>query len=490
MKFTSSILPVLLLSILLTSCNKNKAKVNVSANDTLITLKLFQTEVYLTAKGSPNKITQQEPVKFQDLSQPVENFPNIIVDYKKTFQSLEGIGGAMTDAAAETFYKLPSEKQEEIMTAYYDAQKGIGYSFGRTHINSCDFSSESYAYVTDPRDTALSSFSIEHDKKFRIPFIKRALEKAGNQIKIFASPWSPPAYMKTNNNMLQGGKLKPEYAKSWALYYTKFIEAYKSEGIPIWGLTVQNEPMAVQTWESCVYTGEDERDFVRHHLGPQLEKSGLFPGIKLMIWDHNRDMMYQRAKAVYDDPEAAKYVWGTSFHWYMGDHFDNVKIVHEAFPDKALVFSEGCGYPFSWENVKDWKWGEIYATSIIQDFNNFTSAWTDWNLLLDETGGPNHVNNFCLAPIIGDTKKGEVYYMSSYYYIGHFSKFIRPGAKRVACTSMSDNLLATAFLNPDGKVAVVVLNKTDNAINFNIWIDKKAAKISTPAHSIVTCVVK
>jgi len=376
------------------------------------------------------------------------------------------------------------------MTAYYDAQKGIGYSFGRTHINSCDFSSESYAYVTDPRDTALSSFSIEHDKKFRIPFIKRALEKAGNQIKIFASPWSPPAYMKTNNNMLQGGKLKPEYAKSWALYYTKFIEAYKSEGIPIWGLTVQNEPMAVQTWESCVYTGEDERDFVRHHLGPQLEKSGLFPGIKLMIWDHNRDMMYQRAKAVYDDPEAAKYVWGTSFHWYMGDHFDNVKIVHEAFPDKALVFSEGCGYPFSWENVKDWKWGEIYATSIIQDFNNFTSAWTDWNLLLDETGGPNHVNNFCLAPIIGDTKKGEVYYMSSYYYIGHFSKFIRPGAKRVACTSMSDNLLATAFLNPDGKVAVVVLNKTDNAINFNIWIDKKAAKISTPAHSIVTCVVK
>ena len=293
--------------------------------------------------------------------------------------------------------------------------------------------------------------------------------------------------MKTNGNMLRGGRLKPEFAEAWASYYGKFVRAYEAEGVKIWGLSVQNEPMAVQSWESCIYTGEEERDFVRDHLGPRLAKDGL-SGLKLMVWDHNRGLLYARAKVVYDDPEASKYVWGTCFHWYVGDHFDQVRQVAEAWPDKGLVFSEGCPELFDAKRVNEWQWGEKYGLSMLMDLSNGTSAWTDWNVLLDERGGPNHVGNFCYAPIHADTKTGALTYMSSYYYIGHFSKFIRPGARRVSAVTDDDRLLATAFKNTDGRVAVVVLNLGDEAVPFSFWIDSETAKTTSPAHSIITLV--
>jgi glucosylceramidase len=453
-----------------------------------ISKSINRADVYLTARNTSDRLSKKDPLIFSEFMQPTENFPHIIVDYTKTFQVFEGIGGAITDAAAETFYKLPAEKQEEILTAYFDSQNGIGYSLCRTHINSCDFSSESYAYADVPGDTSLTNFSISHDRKYRIPFIKKAIAKSGGNLKLFASPWSPPAWMKTNNNMLRGGSLKPEYRKAWADYYIRFFDEYRKEGISFWGLTVQNEPLAIQTWESCIYTAEDELKFVRDYLGPQLQQS-TYANLKLLIWDHNRDIIFHRANTIFSDSLAAKYVWGTAFHWYMGDHFDNIKLVHDAFPDKGLIFSEGCGYPYSRENVKDWFWGEKYAEAMIRDFNNFTNGWTDWNILLDETGGPNHVGNFCLAPVIGDTRTGKVYYMSSYYYIGHFSKFVRPGAKRITCSSTRDELLATAFLNTDGSIAIIILNKTGNSIDYNLWIDGKAGQLSIPEHAIMTCIV-
>lgn len=444
-----------------------------------------EARVFLTAKDTGDRLADKGRITFEALPQPDENFPTIFVDPGKRFQTIEGFGGAFTDAAAETFFKLPPAVQKEIITAYFDPEKGIGYSLGRTNINSCDFSSDSYSYA-EPGDKDLKTFAVTHDLKYKIPLIKLALGVA-RDLKLFASPWSPPAWMKTNNDMLHGGKLKPEYFATWARYYVRFIEEYKKQGVPVWGLTVQNEPMAVQTWESCIYTGEEERDFVKDHLGPTLQKAGLSK-VKLMVWDHNRGIMYQRAKAVLDDPEAAKYVWGTGFHWYVGNHFDNVRLTHEAFPDKQLLFTEGCGYPFSWDNVKQWKWGEVYAESMINDLNNWACGWTDWNLLLDEKGGPNHVNNYCLAPLIGDTRDGSLYYMDSYYYIGHISKFVRPGARRATCSSSSDRLLATAFRNPNGQVAVIVLNARDRASDFQVWVAGKAAKSKLPAHSIVTIV--
>ncbi len=445
----------------------------------------MEARVFLTAKDTGDRLADKGKIGFEALPQPDENFPTIFVDPGKLFQTVEGFGGAFTDAAAETFYKLPPAVQKEIISAYFDPEKGIGYSLGRTNINSCDFSSDSYAYA-EAGDKDLKTFAVTHDLKYKIPFIKLALGVA-KDLKLYASPWSPPAWMKTNNDMLHGGKLQPEYFAAWARYFVRFIEEYKKQGVPVWGLTVQNEPMAVQTWESCIYTGEEERDFVKNHLGPTLQKAGLSK-VKLMIWDHNRGLMYQRARTVLDDPEAAKYVWGTGFHWYVGDHFENVRLTHEAFPDKQLMFTEGCGYPFSWDNVKQWKWGEEYAQSMINDLNNWACGWTDWNLLLDEKGGPNHVGNYCLAPVIGDTRDGSLHYMDSYYYIGHISKFVRPGARRATCSSSSDQLLATAFRNPNGRVAVIVMNARDRASDFQVWVAGKAAKSKLPAHSIATVV--
>jgi glucosylceramidase len=294
--------------------------------------------------------------------------------------------------------------------------------------------------------------------------------------------------MKTNNNMLQGGKLLPEYNQTWANYFIKFVKEYEKQGLPMWGLTVQNEPMAVQTWESCEFTAEEERDFVKNYLGPALAKADL-SNLKLMIWDHNRGVMYQRAKVMYDDPEAAKYVWGMGYHWYTGDHYDNVRIVHDAYPQKELLFTEGTEATFDSSKVLDWNWGEFFGKSLINDFNNWAAGWTVWNVLLDEKGGPNHVGNFCMAPIICDTRTGETIYMNSFYYLGHFSRFIRPGAKRIACTSNSDDLTATAFINNDGKTAVVVLNQTDKDIEFKTWMNGQIVKTNSPAHSIITLVI-
>jgi glucosylceramidase len=469
-------LPVWLLSLLIGGLSSVHGAVSYSGT------------VYLTAKNTACRLANVGELNFIDLPQPSEKQEAIFVDSSKTFQTVLGIGGALTDAAAETFYKLPKDKQQEILRAYFDPQNGIGYTLGRTHINSCDFSSESYAYVTNG-DKELTSFDISHDLKYRIPFIKEALAVAGkNNFTLFASPWSPPAWMKDNNDMLHGGKLKPEFYDSWANYYVKFIKAYKENGVSIWGMTVQNEPMAIQPWESCNYTAEEERDFVKDHLGPALAKSGLGDK-KIMIWDHNRSMMYQRASAVLDDPKAAQYVWGVAYHWYVGDHFENVERVHEAYPKVHLLFSEGCNGPFDMAEINDWHWGETYGKSMINDFNNGVEGWTDWNVLLDEEGGPNHVQNFCFAPIHGDTKTGKLYYMDSYYYIGHFSKFVRPGAKRIISSSTTDNLITTGFLNKDGKIAVIVMNSTDMDQPFYLWMDKKAAKTDSPPHSIMTFVI-
>jgi glucosylceramidase len=444
-------------------------------------------EVYVTAKGTGQRLAREGELHFAGLAQGGEKAECIFVDPSKTFQTVLGIGGALTDAAAETFYKLPADKQQEVLRAYFDPQQGIGYSLGRTSIHSCDFSSESYTYVTNG-DASLASFNIGHDLKYRIPFIKAALAAAGGDFTLFASPWSPPAWMKDNGDLLHGGKLKPEFDEAWARYYVKFIQAYGRAGVPIWGVTVQNEPMAVQPWESCLYTAEEERDFVKHYLGPTLAKNGL-QDKKILIWDHNRSIMYGRAQAVLDDPQAAPYVWGVAFHWYVGDNFENVKRVHEAFPQTHLLFTEGCNAPFEAATVLDWQWGEKYGLSMINDFNNGAEGWTDWNVLLDQEGGPNHVHNYCFAPIHANTQTGELTYMNSYYYLGHFSKFVRPGARRIISSSTADDLLTTAFLNKDGTLAVIVMNDSEQAQPFCLWLGGKAASATSPAHSIITLVI-
>lgn len=450
-----------------------------------------QVVVYTTADSTNYRLTATDTLTFADFDQPLETQPSIFVDPSHTFQTFLGIGGALTDAAAETFSKLPADKQMEVLQSYYDTAKGIGYTLGRTNMNSCDFSSDMYTYVNDG-DKELRSFNIAHDEKYKIPLIKRVMQATGNKLNLFVSPWSPPAWMKDNNDMLHGGKLKPDFYDSWANYYVKYIQALEKESVPVWGLTVQNEPMAKQTWESCMYTAEEERDFIKNHLGPTLQKNN-FSNKKLIAWDHNRDLLYQRASTLLNDPDAAKYIWGIGFHWYEswngGLQFENVKRVEETFPSKELLLTEGCNGNFSWQHFNDWKLGEQYGLNMINDVNNGAIAWTDWNILLDETGGPNHVGNFCFAPIHAKTKEGTLNYMNSYYYIGHLSKFIRPGAKRIISSSNRIQLLTTAFINKDGKLAVVVMNPTSEKFSYRMYIGKKAVVANSLPHSIQTLVL-
>lgn len=484
--------------VLLFACSENKTEAtdestpNSSASINTYSVDGKKVTVYTTAENTAHRISVTDSsLGFTDFGQPKETQVCVFVDPAKTYQTLLGIGGAITDASAETFGKLPKEKQQELLTAYYDPQKGIGYSLARTNIHSCDFSSGSYTYVTEG-DSALKSFTVDHDRQYRIPMIKQAIASAGGKLTLFASPWSPPAFMKDNNNMLRGGKLKAEYYQPWANYFVHFIREYEKEGIPVWGVTIQNEPMATQKWESCIFTAEEEANFLKNNLGPTFEKEGL-KDKKIVIWDHNRDLIYQRASTTLRDPDVAKYAWGIGFHWYETwtggpPQFDNLKRVQETFPDKHLLFTEGCNGPFNMARINEWHWGEAYGRSMINDFNAGSVGWTDWNILLDEVGGPNHVQNFCYAPIHADTKTGQLIYMNEYYYIGHFSKFIRPGAKRIISSSNRSNLLTTGFINTDGSVAVVVMNQGADSIPYKLWIGGKTVDIVSAPHSIATLV--
>jgi glucosylceramidase len=350
-------------------------------------------------------------------------------------------------------------------------------------MNSCDFALGNYAHVERDGDFALEGFSIERDRQALLPMIQAAQRMAGRPLQLLVSPWSPPAWMKDTGRMNEGGTLRPACRDAWAQCFVRFIRAYESEGVPVWGVSVQNEPEATQRWDSCRYSAEQERDFVRDHLGPALHAAGL-GHVRIVVWDHNRDAMVERASVIYGDPEAARYVWGTGFHWYLEDHFDHVQLVHDAWPDKQLLFTEGCqeGGPH-WGR---WELAERYARSMINDLNRWTVGWIDWNLLLDEQGGPNHVGNFCSAPMLAVPAEDGLHAQSSFAALGHFARYVRPGAERVLAAATREALECTAFANPDGSLALVVLNRSEHDLAFSLAIDGVAHAADLPAHAIAT----
>lgn len=409
----------------------------------------------------------------------------IALDPAQPLQEMTGFGGALTESSAWVLAQLPAEKRREVLRRYYDPKEGIGYTLARTHINSCDFSLNMWTLDDTPGDYYLHNFTLEPMRPWLLPLLHDAQSIAGaDRFKLLASPWSPPAWMKTNNRMDAGGALRPEYRDAWARFYVKFVEAMqRDEKIPIWALTVQNEPEAVQVWESCIFTPEDERDFVRDHLGPTLAKAKL-EGVKLLGFDHNRDILEKRADALFGDAASAKYLWGSALHWYVSEDFAASSRVHAKFPDKVILFTEGC-----WEGgVKLGRWdrGERYARNMIGDFRNWVCGWIDWNIVLDLTGGPNHVGNLCDAPVLVDTATGEVHYQSSFYYIAHFSRYVLPGAHRLASTGGATGLEHVAFVNPDGSLAVIVLNNTDAAASVALAVEGSTVNGTIPAHAIQT----
>ena len=436
-------------------------------------------KVIITEKYSNKRFFKEELHENKNLKKA-----DIILDENVTYQSMLGFGGAFTESAAYNLGRVGKEVREQAIKDYFDKEEGLGYTLGRVSIHGCDFSLSSYTYIEEG-DKELKTFDISRDLTYVVPLIKDAEKYAKEPIELLASPWSPPAFMKDNNSMIKGGKLLPEYYEAWAKYYIKFVEEYRKLGLTVWCVTVQNEPAAVQRWDSCIYSAEEERDFVKFHLGPLMENSEA-KDVKILIWDHNRDIMVTRASTVLEDKEAAKYVWGTAFHWYVSEAFENVGKVHDLFPEKGLLFTEGCQE--GGVHLDSWKTGERYARNMLGDFNNWCQGYIDWNLFLDNTGGPNHVNNLCDAPIIIDIFPEKLIHQSSYYYVGHFSKYIRPGALRIKVTNNS-LLNVTAFKNIDGTLAFVALNESAESHTFSFEYLNKKYELSINSNSIMTILI-
>ena len=482
------------LLVFISGCTDSKVKessvLQASSISTLKEYKNKALQVYTTAKDTELRLTKTSDQIFKDKVQPLETEVAIFINPNKTFQKYLGIGGAITDASSEVFATLDNDQQNKLLQSLF-GKEGIGYNIIRTSIHSSDFGLGSHTYIEEG-DTDLKTFTIEKDKKKRIPFIKRAIELIKDDLVFYASPWSPPAFMKSNKNMLYGGKLLPEFRQSWADYYVKFIKAYEKEGIPVWGLTIQNEPMAIQRWESCIYTADEERDFLKNYLGPTLENAGLGDK-KIIVWDHNRDLISDRANTIFEDSEASKYAWGIGLHWYETwtgglPKYDNLKNINESFPSKNMLFTEGCAEGFDSEKLHFWSNAERYGNSIINDFNSGVVGWTDWNILLDERGGPNHVENFCFAPIHANTKTGELIFTPTYYYIGHFSKFIKPGAVRVSTTTSRTTIESTSFKNKDGKIITVVMNKTDSKVTYKLIVGNSESLLEIEPRAMQTII--
>ncbi len=426
--------------------------------------------------------TAIEAAECTDCMNLVQLFPQI------REQTMEGFGGAFTESSAVNYHRLGKEQKKELIEAYF-GDKGLRYHLGRVSINSCDFALGNYTYVEED-DATLHSFSIAHDRQQIIPMIQAAMERTGGKMHFLASPWSPPAYMKTNGEMNHGGKLKEEVRELWAQYFVKFIREYREAGVPITAVTVQNEPAAVQTWNSCTYSAEEEGLFVAKHLGPALERAGM-KDVDIYVWDHNKELLYQRFRDAVSVPGADRYIAGAAMHWYTGDHFDAIEILRKQYPGIKLMFSEGCVEYSRFADNGEVRKAEMYAHDMIGNFRAGVSTFLDWNLLLDEQGGPNHVGNFCAAPVMLEPEEQDGYVKKlMYYYIGQFSRYIPAESVRIATTQYTDGLEVCAFLTPSAERVLVVLNKSEENRPVVIREEEEGFHDEIAAHSIVTYVMQ
>ncbi len=437
-------------------------------------------KVITTSYENNIKNTTNEEYELQENKNAAMKVVTIYPDIE--YQKFHGFGGAITEAAGYAFSKLGKDNQKKVLESYF-GEEGNQYRMVRGHIDSCDFSLDNYSAMTDPEDLEMNSFSLERDELYVLPLMKAAQEMRGEPLDLMLTPWSPPAFMKTNEDKNHGGKLKPEYRSFWAEYICRYMKEYEKRGLKVNRITIQNEPEAVQSWDSCIFSGAEEKEFLRDYLYPAFVKNGLSE-IKINIWDHNKEIMYERAKATIDD-ETDKMIDGIAFHWYTGDHFEAIGLTRDAFPDKELIFTEGC-VEYSRFDASQLQNAQMYAHDIIGNLNAGMTGFIDWNILLDEKGGPNHVNNYCDAPIMIDTKNDKFEEKLSLHYIGHFSKYIRKDAKRIAFSKYTDKLEMTAFKNADGSIVLVMLNRNEYDLPVVIRIDGKVAEFIVPQNAIVT----
>lgn len=439
-------------------------------------------------------------------AQPVL-YSNVFVVGNTTGQTILGFGGAFTDAATITMNSLTEGARSNLIFTYFSAV-GNAYTIGRIPMASCDFSERVYSYDDTVEDLTLSKFSLaKEDVLYKIPAIKDAMRFSKRNISLFGSPWSSPFWMKTNNNMTGKGSIKGApggpYYKAWAHYFVKFLQAYKSHGIHIWGLTAQNEPIDGMvpgfSFQCLGWTPELQRDFIAMDLGPALVANG-FGNVKLMILDDQRIFLPYWPEIVLSDPEAAKYVSGIAVHWYTDLLIPTtaLDLTYTKFgKDYFILNTEACEQDLLNKSksvqLGSWYRGEHYFYDILQDLKHGVTGWVDWNMALDMNGGPNWVNNKADSPIIVNAEKDEFYKQPMFYAMGHFSKFVEPGMKIIhheAHVGNNSGVEAAFFLRDDNFITANFVNI--NELGFNISItDPVMAGIGTfnleiPAKSFVT----
>ena len=496
MKYFKFLFYTLLISFMIVSCRVQEEKLTV--------------DVYETS-ASGNSLEKLEDFSFSESASfiKIELLPN------QQKQTITGFGGSFTEASAYLLNQISKKSRDSIIEAYF-GESGARYSLTRTHMNSSDFSLGQYSYAPVADDKELVNFTIEEDLDDIIPMIKDAMKVSKDGFKILSSPWTASPWMKDNKDWV-GGKLLPEYYDTWALFFSKYVTAYKNEGIDIWGFTVENEPLGNgNNWESMHYTPDEMTNFVQNHLGPQLKKD--YPDIKILGYDQNREHLKEWVDSQFKNKETSKYFDGTAVHWYASTfHYypEELQYAHQKAPNKYLIQSEACidaevpvwkDDAWYWKKeATDWGWDwapeedkhmhpkyapvNRYARDIIGCLNNYVDGWIDWNMVLDTNGGPNWFKNWCIAPVIVKPDTDEVYFTPLYYTMAHFSRFIRPEAKIFEINNPEKDLMVTAAKNLDGSIAVVVFNEKAVSKNIELAIHGEKIKLNIKGQSLQTVVI-
>jgi len=420
-----------------------------------------------------HRLTRLTNLQFQP--QPNPNITNLLqINYATTYQSIIGFGGAFTDSSAIVAHQL-SENLQKILLEQYFSEDGLHYNVGRIPMGAADFSTSMYTYAPVWNDFELNNFSISMDLPLKIPFIKSAMAMSNETIYFFGSPWYAPDWVKNASNPVGtlNGVPGDKYHKAWARYFSKFIEAYESEGVPIWGITSQNEYSQVKIFAGLFYTPEQLADFIRVDLGPELRTN--HPSVKIMTYDDDMDLMFVRIdQMIRRNNTIIKYIDGIAVHWYATEDM--------TFPDFYELFLTKLEYPqffyFATEACEGymkinqgprlgmWKRGIHYALSIIGDLLVGATGWTDWNIVLDLQGGPNQFQYYVDSPIIANTSSGNVFYKNPMYYtMGHFSKFLPRDSIRIEMKVLKEKkipfvepLKVVTFKTPINQMVIVALN--------------------------------
>lgn len=478
---------------------------------------------------------QVEFFKEEELEKQVES--NVIGLYPEyLFQKIDGFGCAMTETACYLLSKMTAEVRKEALECWF-GKEGIRARFVRIPIDSCDYSLEEYQAVENPlEDPELKTFSIKRDQKYILPVMKEVMELTGQPISVLLSPWSPPVQWKTapemqandaavyggyvkeidfsKPNRCFGGRLKKEYYADWAKYLVMYVQAYLAEGIPVTMLSVQNEANAATNWDSCVWSGEEEKEFLKNYLYPAMKEAGLTDKIGLYIWDHNKERMIEHIDAMMDE-EIEGMVEGFAYHWYSGDHFEALSLLHGKYQDKVLMHSESCGLhipgkvmafdiPEGAEEALPEEFRELmkktplqvdfmdaknYAHDMIGDMNHGMNRWIDWNMLVDRNGGPRHVPGGFAAPIVAE-ENGSYTKTISFYYIEQIAKTVQQDARRMGISIYGKCVEAAAVKNPDGTIGVLLLNQEKKKVPAAIRVNGYLCQIELPAETLTTLCIE